>query len=566
MDSQSAELELGSLGSAIFEASVDSMVVIDEVGVIRALNRAATKTFGYLADELLGGNVSLLMPPGEARAHDGYMHDYRQSGQRRIIGIGREVTGRRKDGTQFPLHLSIAELNIGPRRMFVGICHDISERRRMIDDISHLASHDSLTGCLNRHQLLVCLQRMLAEPASGEWRAVVFIDLDGFKQVNDRQGHRIGDRLLGLVAERLQRQLRPEDLLARVGGDEFVALVGLPADNDATQVAQAVCRRLLDSFAKGFWVEGLSLNVNASIGVSLHTGEGGMAEQLIHDADLAMYQAKSEGGGCVRFFQPEMRQHTERKVLMLERLQRALAQGRFELHYQLQFALDDLHISGLEALLRWQDEELGRLAPDEFIPVAIEYGLMPAIDLWVLRRACMDNRLLIDSECLDVPMAVNIGSQLFQQPDFAERVRDILSEVGLPGQRLELEVTETGAVQDAQVVTENIRLLKRLGVSIAMDDFGTGFSSLLRLRRLAFDRLKIDRSFVRALPSASDQAIVQAALAIAASLELEVIAEGVETAEQLDCLRRCGCAYGQGFWFARPMPLQVLRRHLVLSA
>ncbi|QLF94202.1 EAL domain-containing protein [Pseudomonas sp. ABC1] len=565
MDSQRDELGLGALSSAIFEASVDSMVVIDEMGVIQALNKAALDTFGYAAGELLGCNVSLLMPAGEARAHDGYLQNYRQSGQRKIIGIGREVTGRRKDASEFPLHLSIAELQHGGRRLFVGICHDISERRRMIDDISHLATHDSLTGCLNRHQLLVSLQRMLAEPVSHGWRAVIFIDLDGFKQVNDRQGHRVGDRLLGLVAERLQRQLRPGDLLARVGGDEFVALIGLPPDN-AEHVAHSVCKRLLESLCQAFRVEGLSLYVNASIGVSFCTGQGCVADQLIHDADLAMYQAKGEGGGCIRFFQPEMRWRTERRVLMLERLRDALAQGRFELHYQLQLALDDLRITGLEALLRWTDAELGQLSPDDFIPVAIEYGLMPAIDLWVLRRACMDNRLLIDSECLDVPVAVNIGSQLFQQRDFAERVQDILSEVGLPGRRLELEVTETGAMDDAQVVTENIQVLKRLGVTIAMDDFGTGFSSLLRLRRLAFDRLKIDRSFVRSLPAASDQAIVQAALAIAASLELEVVAEGVETAEQLEYLRRCGCTYGQGFWFARPMPLQALRRHLALPA
>jgi diguanylate cyclase (GGDEF)-like protein/PAS domain S-box-containing protein len=555
------DFEPGSLPAAVFKAAVDSILVIDERGIIQASNPSTQQAFGFAADELLGRNISILMPEPDAQAHDGYLRAYRRGGKAGIIGIGREVMGRRKNGSCFPMHLSVGEFSLDGQRLFVGICHDISERRKFTERISFLASYDSLTGCYNRHQFLQSLgQAMDACEVGGSRLALLFIDMDGFKRVNDSHGHAIGDRLLRQVAERLGKGLRKSDMLGRVGGDEFVVLIEI---GERQGVVEELAQRLIDSLAEPFFIEELAIPLRASVGISIFPGYSRSADELMSEADIAMYQAKAEGGGCIRCFTTELREKSEQVYQVVNRLRKAILLEQFELHYQPQFDLRSMRISGLEALLRWRDGDRGLVPPGDFIPVALEYGLMPDIGRWVLRQACGDNAWLIGQGLLDVRVAVNICALLFGQPEFVPQVRRVLRDTGLPGERLELEITEDIAMDDFARVSQHVGELNSAGVRVAMDDFGTGYSSLGRLKGLAFDSLKIDRSFVAGLPDdASGQAIIRAILGIASSMQMQTVAEGIETREQLDHLRAAGCDQGQGFLFARPMPLAQLTEWL----
>lgn len=543
-----------ALAGAIFDAAVDAIMVIDARGILQAVNRATEQIFGFDSDELLGKNVSMLMPAPHAQAHDGYLENYCAGGERKIIGIGREVMGRRKDGVCFPLHLSVGEFQRDGQRLFVGICHDISERRKFTERIAFLAAYDSLTGCANRHEFIQVLAVAMKDcEATGRQMAVLFIDLDNFKQINDNHGHRVGDRLLKLVAERFKKSLREVDILGRVGGDEFVASIQL---DTGVETAERVATRLIESLKEPFVIDARVLSVSASIGISLYPDHGQCADEVMNEADIAMYQAKLDGGACIRLFDQTLRERSERVYRLLSRLRKAISLEQFELHYQLQFDMHTLQPCGMEALLRWRDGSNGLVAPDQFIPVAHEYGLMPAIGRWVLRRACRDNAALIEMGLLNVAVAVNICAPLFSETSFVALVRQTLRNSGLSAERLELEITEDVAMNSSVQVLQTSVELNEAGVRLAMDDFGVGFSSLGRLKQLRFDKLKIDRSFVSGLPgSASDQAIVQAILGIAQGLGMRTVAEGVETEAQLSLLREGGCSQGQGFWFARPMPL-----------
>lgn len=551
-----------ALAGAIFAAAVDAILVVDGQGLIQAANDAALVCFGYAETELLGRNISILMPRSDAVRHDAYMHDYQHTGKRKIIGIGRELMGRRKSGDLFPLHLSISEFQFNNQRMFVGICHDISERHRLSEQVAFLASYDSLTGCLNRHQFQQSLsEAMRPYQTDGQRQAVLFIDLDDFKAINDNHGHGGGDRLLRQAAERLRGALPKSCLLGRVGGDEFAVL--MPFDGGMNRASE-IAHQLLHALRKPFDIDGRLLTVRASIGISLFQGGCQTADDLLNEADMAMYQAKRDGGACARFFDQTLRERAERTYRLLTRLRQAIEAQSFELHYQLQVDLQTRQPTGIEALLRWRDEGGQLIAPDEFLPVAHAYGLMPEIDRWVLQRACRDNMTLIRSGVLDVPVAVNISVPSFSAADFVSRVRQTLADTGLPPERLALELTEETAMSSLKQVRQNSDLLIRAGVSLSIDDFGVGFSSPSRLKELHFHTLKIDRSFVAGVPqSSSDVVIIQATLGLAAALGMRVVAEGIETAEQAEYLCSLGCAQGQGYWFARPLPLAQLQQRLV---
>ena len=370
--------------------------------------------------------------------------------------------------------------------------------------------------------------------------AVLFIDLDGFKQINDNHGHRVGDRLLKLTAERFQKILRDTDLLGRVGGDEFVVSIVI---DSKTETASEIAKRLLETLREPFVIDNRALTVSASIGISLFPDDGITADEVINEADIAMYQAKVEGGNCIRLFDQTLRDRSEQIYRLLSRLRKAIPLEQFELHYQLQFDLQTMQPCGIEALLRWRDGKNGLVPPDQFIPVALEYGLMPTIGRWVIHQACKDNKTLIKSELLDLTVAVNICATLFSEPGFCSLVSQTLIKTGLPANRLEIEITEDVAMNSSAQVLQTSNELHKAGISLAMDDFGVGFSSLDRLKKLRFDKLKIDRSFVSGLPeSTSDQAIVKAILGMAEGLGMITIAEGIESSEQISFLQEAGCA------------------------
>lgn len=546
-----------ALTSAIFNAAVDAIMVIDSRGILKAANKSAERLFGFSEDEILGQNVSILMPAPYAQQHDTYLNNYCTGGERKIIGIGREVMGRHKDGSSFPLHLSVGEFLQGDQRLFVGICHDISERRQFTEHIAFLAKYDELTGCANRREFIEGLSKAIESCDINERKiAVLFIDLDGFKQINDNHGHRVGDRLLKLTAERFQKILRDTDLLGRVGGDEFVVSIVI---DSKTETASEIAKRLLETLREPFVIDNRALTVSASIGISLFPDDGITADEVINEADIAMYQAKVEGGNCIRLFDQTLRDRSEQIYRLLSRLRKAIPLEQFELHYQLQFDLQTMQPCGIEALLRWRDGKNGLVPPDQFIPVALEYGLMPTIGRWVIHQACKDNKTLIESELLDLTVAVNICATLFSEPGFCSLVSQTLIKTGLPANRLEIEITEDVAMNSSAQVLQTSNELHKAGISLAMDDFGVGFSSLDRLKKLRFDKLKIDRSFVSGLPeSTSDQAIVKAILGMAEGLGMITIAEGIESSEQISFLQEAGCARGQGFIFAKPMPLKDL--------
>lgn len=546
-----------ALAGAIFNAAVDAIMVINARGILQAANRSAEGLFGFSSDEMLGKNISMLMPAPYAQEHDGYLNNYSASGERKIIGIGREVTGQRKDGSCFPMHLSIGEFRQDDHQLFVGICHDISERRKFTEHIAFLAKYDGLTGCANRHEFIEGLSTIIdACQTSGQKVAVLFIDLDGFKSINDNHGHQVGDRLLKMTAERFQKTLRDSDLLGRVGGDEFVVSIILDSKGET---ASHIAARLMESLKEPFVINNRALSVGASIGISLFPDDGLTADEVMNEADIAMYQAKVEGGGCIRLFDQALRERSEQVYRLLSRLRKAISLDQFELHYQLQFDMKTLQPCGMEALLRWRDGANGLVPPNKFIPVALEYGLMPTIGRWVIRQACKDNMMLIEAGLLDVTVAVNICAPLFSETGFCALVNQMLVSTGLPPQRLELEITEDVAMNSSVQILQTSDELHKAGIRLAMDDFGVGFSSLNRLKELRFDKLKIDRSFVSDLiENRSDQAIVQAILGMAKGLSMRTVAEGVETEDQLTFLREAGCSQGQGFWFAKPMPLSEL--------
>ncbi|MGE8064633.1 putative bifunctional diguanylate cyclase/phosphodiesterase [Pseudomonas sp. NPDC089569] len=552
-----------SLFDAITDASPNTVLIIDERGIIQAVSRSVLQNFNFAREELLGQPICVLIPEAHDKPQPDYLESFRSATGHGINNGGREVEGQRKAGSCFPMQFNVNEFRLGEQRAFVGVCYDISERQRLTKRITQLATYDDLTGCINRHRFVDMLEKALFKCEQTDGRlALLFIDLDGFKQINDSYGHGVGDRLLKQVAERLRLALRGADILGRVGGDEFVAFLKLNEGDNAGQIAE----RLIKGLKALFMIDGVPLLVSASIGISLFPEHGGSADKLMNAADIAMYRGKAEGGGMVSMFNQDMREENERSYRLASFLREALEQGQFELHYQLQFDTRTYRPSGMEALLRWRDGyEL--VMPDQFIPIALKYRLMPAITRWVIGQACVDNAWLIELGILDVPVAVNVCVDSFVDEHFAQMVQEVTTDTGLPAGRLVLEVTEDVAMKGAEQVLRNSLALRNAGVHLAMDDFGTGYSSLGRLRSLQFHKLKIDRSFVAMLPgSTAEQEIVRATLSIARALGLQAIAEGIETREQLAFLQAEGCTEGQGYWFARPMPLEALITWLVDGA
>ncbi|MGZ5576027.1 MAG: bifunctional diguanylate cyclase/phosphodiesterase [Methylobacter sp.] len=434
----------------------------------------------------------------------------------------------------------------------LGIYEDITEQKQIEERIHYLANYDLLTGLPNRTQLNDHLKYALSlAKCSNGHLALMFLDLDHFKDINDSLGHSIGDALLVELAKRLRLVLRTEDTVTRMGGDEFILL--LPGVNaiGAVHVAQ----KLLDAIAESYLIEFYDLALTASIGIALYPEDGGDLETLCKSADAAMYRAKQEGRQCYRFFTQEMQAHSARNLQLVNALHHALERNQLHIYYQPQVALQDRRIIGAEALLRWQHPELGMVSPAEFISVAESSGLILPIGEWVLRCAVRQTRVWMDEGFGPLIMAVNLSAVQFRHPDLPELVTRILDEEGLPPEYLELELTESVAMHNPQGVIAVMNNLHERGVRMSIDDFGTGYSSLSYLKKFKVYKLKIDQSFVRDISTdPEDKAIVSAIINLAKSLGLQTIAEGVETEGQLAFLREQGCDEMQGYLFSKPIP------------
>jgi diguanylate cyclase (GGDEF)-like protein len=440
---------------------------------------------------------------------------------------------------------------------------DVTERLRAAERIAHMAHHDALTELPNRLLMRANLERRLADLVDGERFAVFYIDVDEFKSVNDSHGHQIGDELLRNIADRLRGCADRDDFAARLGGDEFALIKA--CTNDLTELSRWA-EHLLQVLSAPVQCNGQEISIGASIGISVAPDHGAGVDDLLKRADTAMYAAKSEGRRMVRLFAPEQDEKATQRRLLENDLRHALARGEFEVHYQPLVDLIDDRITGCEALLRWHHPERGMVSPAEFIPIAEESGLINEIGEWVMREACQEAAGWPD----EVRVAVNVSPVQFRSKTLALKIAGALADSGLKPGRLEVEVTETVLIRDDQEALTILQQLRQLGVRISLDDFGTGYSSLSYLHRFPFDKIKIDRSFVKDLGQPEDaSAIVQAVVSMAASRSMGTTAEGVETEAQRQILRAFGCSQMQGYLFSAAVPpsrLKHLLSHREVSA
>ena len=441
----------------------------------------------------------------------------------------------------------------GELAFYSTIARDISERKRYEAELRHQATHDSLTGLPNRTLLADRLEAEISRTRrqSGQF-ALLFLDLDNFKRVNDGLGHAAGDTMLREVSGRLRGCLRPNDTIARYGGDEFVLLVG---DVASLESVHAVVNKLRTQFDAPIQVAGQELFAAFSIGIALYPGDGRDAGSLLRNADTAMYRAKTQGRNQYQFYAPDMNAHSHELLSLETGLRQALKRGEFEIHYQPQFALGSRRVVGCEALLRWRRPGADRLSPPaEFIPLLEESGLILQVGEWVLRNACAQWRVFAQAGRVTPRIAVNLAARQFCNPDLVDMVARALAEEGIRSGGLELEITESTVMHDPVAAGETLAALAGLGVRLAVDDFGTGYSSLAYLKRFPIDLLKIDATFIRELPAdTNDAAITRASISMGHSLGLEVLAEGVESLEQADFLREAGCDFAQGYFLGRPL-------------
>ena len=455
-------------------------------------------------------------------------------------------------GVRFWAVISSQRIRYGNESCLLTALHNIDDRKRLQDDMRFRAFHDALTGLPNRSMFLDALDRALKKAKRSEERfSVLFIDLDRFKVINDTLGHFAGDRLLQSVGERLREGVRESDLVARLGGDEFVILAeGHGGPEDVSPIAEKVLHRL----ERPFVIDGREVALTASIGISSYPDDGDDLDELVKNADIAMYQAKEEGRNAFRFYAPSINKLTLQRFDLEARLRGAIEREEFCLQYQPVVDLATGQLRNVEALIRWNDPKSGLVMPGEFIPIAEETGAILAIGRWVLERACSDMKAWDAAGVPGISVAVNVSARQVLHHSLVNEVFEALQQNGIAPERLELEITETMMMHDPAGAERALRTLKGLGVRLAVDDFGTGYSSLSLIRRFPFDSVKIDRSFVAGCPEdAESMAIVQAVSTLARLLGLAVIAEGVETSPQRLAVAAAGCPFAQGYLFSRPV-------------
>jgi diguanylate cyclase (GGDEF)-like protein/PAS domain S-box-containing protein len=443
----------------------------------------------------------------------------------------------------------------------LAVGRNVTERKAIERELTYRATHDALTGLPNRTLLKDRLQQSITQAQrTGHGTAVVFIDIDNFKAINDSLGHDIGDELLKLLADRMQSVMRKDDTVARQGGDEFVVLL----QDCVTSIGlDKVVRKIFQSIQEPCDVAGNRIYPGASIGVAVYPADGQDMESLLRNADTAMYAAKALGRNNYQFFSPEMNQELHDWVELSGRLRQALENHEFELHYQPKVDIQKGTLTGLEALIRWRHPQNGMISPATFIPIAEKTGLINVIGQWVLQEACRQMREWLDAGIEPGRMAVNLSAMQCRAKDFLPQVRHELDTHRLPGERLEVEITESIVIHDAEAASQMLWQLQKMGVHVSVDDFGTGYSSLSYLKRLPVNTLKIDKSFVDDIEiDANDVEIIGAIIAMAHNLGLRVVAEGVETAAQLDCLRRSNCNEMQGYFFCKPLPARDMTESL----
>jgi diguanylate cyclase (GGDEF)-like protein/PAS domain S-box-containing protein len=548
-------------GSLVRHAS-DLITVIGTNGNISYQSPSIERLLGYAPGDVTGRQFAELVHPADGGRVRQMLADAAavEGDQPQVL----QCSLVHRDGS--PQQFEVNYTNLLDDEHVGGIvlnCRDISERKAFEEQLTHQAFHDPVTGLANRALFAERVRHAIARSRREHNRiAVVFLDLDDFKTINDSLGHAAGDEVLAEVAKRLATSIRASDTAARFGGDEFALLL---EDIEGVEEAADTAERVLETLAVPLRVGHKELSLRCSIGISVVSEEApGGAEELIRDADAAMYRAKRDGKGSYRMFEPEMHQGVLARLELRTDLQRAIATEQLELHYQPVVRLDNGGICGVEALLRWRHPERGMIPPDHFIPLAEETGLIIPIGRWVLREGCRQARRMRDALPSETPltMSINLSVKQLQHSDVIADVRDAVREAGIDASTLTLEITETVLMADSDLAVTRLRELKALGVNLALDDFGTGYSSLSYLSRFPVDILKMDRSFLRDGATPETSALTSAVLALGTTLSLRVVAEGIEMPEQRNSLRDLGCEFGQGFFFAYPMDADATLEHL----
>ncbi len=558
-EQQQAEQSL-RLQAKVFAGISEGVLITDADSRVLSVNEAFTEITGFPAEDILGQTPSILRSGRHDRTfYQNMWAQLQANGQWRG-----EIWNRRRSGEPYPQWISIAALRdaAGEVTNYVAIFADITERKQTEEHIRHLAHHDALTGLPNRMLLQDRLSQALgrAKRDQGEGVAVMFVDLDRFKNINDTLGHDRGDDVLKLAARRMSSLVRGIDTVSRQGGDEFVIILpqlGHPAD------AAGVARKVIAALAEPFTLEGHELTITCSIGIAVSPEDGESPQELMRNADTAMYRAKAEGRNTFRYYRADMNAESLESLVLESRLRHALERGELSLHYQPQLDLANHRISGVEALLRWTLPDLGMIPPDRFIPLAEETGLIEPIGAWVLHSACCQAAAWQQAGQAPLVMAVNLSARQFSGESLVDLILEALKDSGLPAACLELELTESMLMRNPERSAATLRELKSMGIKMAIDDFGTGYSSLTYLRQFPLDRLKIDQSFVRGIGVADEDAtIVRATIGLAHTLSLEVVAEGVETLAQYSFLEAMGCDNIQGYYIARPAPAEEIEAML----
>ena len=537
--------------AAVFDCTREGVLVTNHDGLIVHVNRAFIQITGYQSEEVLGQRPSLFKSGRHPAAFYQAMFATLQS-KGEWSG---EIWNRRKSGEIYPQWQTIRLIHDDRGRLshFVAVFSDISAIKNSEHELIRLAHHDPLTDLPNRLLFTDRAQQALTSAqAQKRGCALLMVDLDHFKMINDSLGHTIGDHMLKAVAERLAAMFGPGITLARLGGDEFAVLA-----ESCPQLVQAaaLAQRIIDGLKEPFLIDEHQLFINTSIGISLFPGDALSAEQLLRNADSALFKAKSAGRNGYALYTEELTAHAQQRVELAFELRRALEQQQLRVFYQPVHDLKTSRMIGVEALVRWEHPERGLVSPAEFIPVAERTGLIAEIDAWVMQQACQQMCQWQQAGVALSFVAVNVSSRLFARRELYQQVAQVLRDTGLDPAYLELEVTESAVMEDPEVALEQMHRLRELGVRLAIDDFGTGYSSLLRLKRLPVQKLKIDQGFVAGLPGDEDDgAIVRVIIALAHSMGMQVQAEGIEQVEQAALLLELGSHLGQGYWFGRPVP------------
>jgi diguanylate cyclase (GGDEF)-like protein/PAS domain S-box-containing protein len=539
---------------AVLENVNEGIIVVEEAGAIISFNAAAEKIFGYNSQEISHQKFNLLISADHLEI-TGQYHKFSQEEVREgaQFGVTREVVGLRKDFSAFPLELKTTQLHIQNKLLFITTARDITERKDAEQRISYMASHDALTTLPNRALLQDRIEQTLVHNHRRKLKAaVLFIDLDKFKIINDTLGHDIGDGLLQAAAARLVAGVRGEDTVARQGGDEFIILL---SHINSPEDAGIISHKLQSALAEPFLIKGKELHIGASIGIAIYPDDGENMETLMKNSDIAMYHAKESGRGNYQYFSSKLNEQAAEKQALNNDLRHAIERNELFLAYQPVIDMLSGNITGMEVLLRWKHPEHGLVSPVKFIPLAEESGQILSIGDWVLKTACEQLQAWL-KQGYEVPrLAINLSAKQFRQKTLAEDINNVLKMTGTDPRYIGIEITESMLVQNIEEVVITLLNLSNMGLEISIDDFGTGYSSLSYLKRFPINKLKIDKSFVDDIAThPDDAAIVKAIIAMAHGLSMKVVTEGVETQAQLDFLREHGCEQYQGYIFSKPLP------------